>query len=230
MNSHGLFPGLIVLLVISSFNGFGLQPAGPKSERIKFDVVLVEARLNSANETGVEWLDRALREHGSVADPVSQFAAYQSNERSLASGILTSDVDIVSAVARGVEHGNLRVLAEPSILSALNQKATVDVSSEVPYVSPDVPGGTALVDVGLKVSLVPRRLDHGRLKIDIDATNSKLLDPNFTGVPDVERHSMKSALEVDSGRTIFISGLHRHVGGQNEAPTELIVFVTCRAL
>jgi type IV pilus assembly protein PilQ len=112
----------------------------------------------------------------------------------------------------------LNILSSPSITTLDNQKAYTENGERVPYVTLSSTGGSAptqtstFIDAVLRLEITPHVIDGKKLKMtilvkkdEVDTTRKDSL-----GDPYIIKKQTETALIVEDGETIVISGLTKH--------------------
>jgi type II secretion system protein D len=186
--------------------------------QVLIQVVLAEVTLDKTSELGVEWAMQST--HGNtkiqtgtdfgVADQFKQLGGFSS-------AITGSDI---SFVLRALEaDGRLEVLSRPQILTADNQKATIDIGDRVPLVtdSRTTPQGDtintfAYEDVGVSLTVTPRISPDGFVKMEVEPTVSQLSSSSVTvspgiNTPVISQRKATTTVSVQNGQSVIIGGL-----------------------
>lgn len=200
-------------------------------EQVLVEFQIIEASDNVLKQLGFDWatLDEA------VADSVRGFGFTNLGPRvEAASGDLQGvgiglwkDVDgtpQIAAILQALEkNSSVNILSTPHILTSNHQEATITVADNVPYVSQsrvtefDPATPTAIQtfdfkDVGIILKVRPHVSGTGLVRMEIEATFSKLIE-GMTGLgaetPTTAKREAKTIISIMSGSTVVIGGLMR---------------------
>ncbi|MBN1975465.1 MAG: type II secretion system secretin GspD [Sedimentisphaerales bacterium] len=200
-------------------------------EQVLVEFQIIEATNDVLKEIGVDWatLDEA------VADSFRGFGYTNLGPRAeAASGTLEGlGVGVfkevggeteIGAILKALEkHSKVNILSTPHILTSNHQKATIIVADNVPYIKQsrvtetDVDSPTAIQtydfkDVGIELGVIPHVSQGGFVRLDIDASFSKLIE-GTTGLssstPTTAQRKVNTNVSIVSGTTVVIGGLMR---------------------
>ncbi|RPJ29761.1 MAG: hypothetical protein EHM35_13165 [Planctomycetaceae bacterium] len=200
-------------------------------EQVLVEFQIIEASDNILRQLGFDWatLDEA------VADSVRGFGFTNLGPRvEAASGDLQGvgiglwkDVDgtpQIAAILKALEENSaINILSTPHVLTSNHQEATITVADNVPYVSQsrvtefDPATPTAIQtfdfkDVGIILKVRPHVSGTGLVRMEIEATFSKLIE-GMTGLgaetPTTAKREAKTIISIMSGSTVVIGGLMR---------------------
>ncbi len=200
-------------------------------EQVLVEFQIIEASDNVLKQLGFDWatLDQA------VADSVRGFGFTNLGPRvEAASGDLQGvavglwkDVDgtpQIGAILQALErNSSVDILSTPHVLTSNHQEATITVADNVPYVSQsrvtefDPATPTAIQtfdfkDVGIILKVRPHVSAGGLVRMEIEATFSKLIE-SMTGLgaetPTTAKREAKTVISIMSGSTVVIGGLMR---------------------
>jgi general secretion pathway protein D len=200
-------------------------------EQVLVEFQIIEASDNVLRQLGFDWatLDQA------VTSSVRGFGFTNLGPRvEAASGDLQGigvgmwkDVDgtpQIGAILQALEKdSSVNILSTPHVLTSNHQEATITVADNVPYVSQsrvteyDPATPTAIrtfdfKDVGIILKVRPHVSAGGLVRMEIEATFSKLID-GTTGLgnetPTTAKREAKTVISIMSGSTVVIGGLMR---------------------
>jgi general secretion pathway protein D len=200
-------------------------------EQVLVEFQIVEADDNLLKELGFDWatLDEA------VADSVRGFGftnlgprveAVSGDLEGLGIG-LWKEVDgtpEIGAILKALERNStVNILSTPHVLTSNHQEAKIVVGENVPYVSQsrvtefDPATPTAIrtfdfKDVGIELTVRPHVSGTDLVRLDIDASFSKLIE-GTTGLgsetPTTAQRKATTTISIMSGSTVVIGGLMR---------------------
>jgi type II secretion system protein D len=193
--------------------------------QVLIQVILAEVTLDKSSELGVQWAvsgshngtrittgtDFELADR-TPAGVLRQFDGFSS----MISG------GNVNFVLRALEaDGRLEVLSRPQILTADNQKATIDIGQRVPLITDTrITGENANIissyryeNVGVSLTVTPRISPDGSVKMEVEPIVSALssapgfsLGQNVTA-PIINQRKATTTVSVQDGQSVIIGGL-----------------------
>lgn len=200
-------------------------------EQVLIEFQIIEASSEVLKEIGVDWA--TLNE--AVADSVRGFGftnlgprieAASGNLEGLGVGVYkkVGDQTSIGAILKALEkHSGVNILSTPHILTSNHQEATIVVADNVPYVKQsrvtefDPATPTAIrtfdfKDVGIELSVTPHVSQGGFVRLEIDASFTKLVE-GATGLgsetPTTSQRKITTVISIMSGTTVVIGGLIR---------------------
>jgi general secretion pathway protein D len=187
--------------------------------QVLIQVILAEVTLDKTSELGVEWTVNARKGNTTittgtdfdVARDLTQFGGFSS-------AITGSDVGFL---LRAIEaDGRLEVLSRPQILTADNQKATIDIGQRVPLVTDTRVSGENLntistykyENVGVSLTVTPRISPDGTVKMEVEPVISQLSSSDVQLAKDlrspiINQRKATTTVSVRDGESVIIGGL-----------------------
>jgi type II secretion system protein D len=186
--------------------------------QVLIQVILAEVTLDKTSELGVEWAVQGTKngtkiQTGTdfgVANQLKQFGGFSS-------AITGGDV---SFLMRALESdGRLEVLSRPQILTADNQKATIDIGDRVPLVTDsrvtaqgDTINSFKYENVGVSLTVTPRISPDGFVKMEIEPIISQITSTSVAvspGInsPVISQRKATTTVSVQNGQSVIIGGL-----------------------
>jgi len=202
-------------------------------EQVLVEFQIIEVSEEVLKEIGVDWatLDQA------IADSVRGFALTNLGPRvEAASGDLeglaigvhkkVGGQATIGAVLKALEkQTGVNVLSTPHVLTSNHQEATIIVADNVPYVrdsrvteiDPATPTKIQTYDfkdVGIELTVTPHISPGDYVRLEVDASFSKLVPSAATGVisgdtPTTATRNVKTVISIPGGATVVIGGLIR---------------------
>jgi type IV pilus assembly protein PilQ len=247
-------------------------------KQVSVDAMIIDAVLSDNSETGVDWVFKAVHSYnasgnqiGSLIGPVGGVdSTGQQIVRDVISdmtdagtgflslGLLTDQVNIKAAISAQVDNRNARLLANPVVVTVENQKATINISDEIPYqeskqslTGPPMVS-TAFKEIGILLEVTPKVSHDNHILSKINAKQSRQ-NGVFNDIPIEAKRTTETTLRTKNGQTIFIGGLRRLDDSKqakkvpvlgdipivnilfrnnvlNKQSSELLVFLTCNVL
>ena len=247
-------------------------------KQVSVDTMIIDAVLANNSETGVDWVYKAVHSYdaqghqiGSLVGPVAGTDATGdqivrdvvsdmtgAGTGFLSLGLLTDRVNIKAAISAQIDNSNARLLANPVVVTVENQKATINISNEIPYqeskqslTGPPMVS-TAFKDIGILLEVTPKVSHDDHIMAKINAKQSHQSGV-FNNIPIEAKRTTETTLRTKNGQTIFIGGLRRlddstqakKVPVLGDIPvlnilfrnnviqkqsTELLIFLTCNVL
>ncbi len=132
-------------------------------------------------------------------------------------GRITNNYFLSATLTAAASQGKAKVLSDPKIATLNNQPATINVTTQIPYVTSNV-ASTGVqtqtvnyVTTGIQMAVTPSINSDGRILLEI---NPKVSQPSvsaagstLTGAPAVDSRDAKTTVLVRDGETIVIGGL-----------------------
>ncbi|MBC8469021.1 MAG: type II secretion system secretin GspD [Planctomycetes bacterium] len=202
-------------------------------EQVLVEFQIIEVSEEVLKEIGVDWatLDQA------IADSVRGFALTNLGPRvEAASGDLeglaiglhkeVGGQVTIGAVLKALEkQAGVNILSTPHVLTSNHQEATIIVADNVPYVrdsrvteiDPATPTKIQTYDfkdVGIELTVTPHISPGDYVRLEVDASFSKLVPSAATGVisgdtPTTATRDVKTVISIPGGATVVIGGLIR---------------------
>lgn len=199
-------------------------------KQVFIDVKMVEVKLDSTNELGIDW--KSMNLTGFVSDRNVMGAALMSAPH-LMMGYVGKEFQAHLRMLG--EQGKARMLSEPKLLVQNGQAATIRATDALVYfttkVSQSQTSSTGLVtpptitttphtiDVGVTMVVSPAISDDGQINLHIRPRVTRLLgyinDPNpllaeqgiESKVPEIQQRELESTLVIEPGQEIALGGL-----------------------
>jgi type II secretory pathway component GspD/PulD (secretin) len=136
-------------------------------------------------------------------------------------GWLNDNVDIDMSIKAQQENIDIKLLANPRILVLDNEKATIDIISEIPYqqLTETQQGGqigtTSFKEIGVKLEVTPHvairdEMIRLHLKPVFSVRGEDVTVPGATGkYPVVDKRTADTKLLVKNGQTVVLGGLRK---------------------
>jgi general secretion pathway protein D len=202
-------------------------------EQVLVECQIIEVSEDILKEIGVDWatLDQA------VADSVRGFAftnlgptveAASGDLEGLAIGVQKEigGQATIGGVLKALErHTGVNILSTPQILTSNHQEATIIVADNVPYVrdsriteldpaTPTTIQTFDFKDVGIELKVTPHISPGNLVRLDVDASFSKLVPSAATGeiegdTPTTSTRDVKTVITIPNDVTVVIGGLIR---------------------
>ena len=186
--------------------------------QVLIQVILAEVTLDKTSELGVEWAVQSTRGNTKIQTGTDFGVADQfRNFGGFSSAVTGSDI---SFVLRALEaDGRLEVLSRPQILTADNQKATIDIGERVPLVTDslvtergDTINSFRYENVGVSLTVTPRISPDGFVKMEVEPSVSQITSSTVTVSPGVNspiiaQRKATTTVSVQNGQSVIIGGL-----------------------
>jgi general secretion pathway protein D len=202
-------------------------------EQVLVEFQIIEVSDEILKEIGVDWatLDQA------IADSVRGFAftnlgprveAASGDLEGLAIGVHkeVGGQATIGAVLKALEkNSGVNILSTPHVLTSNHQEATIIVADNVPYVrdsrvteiDPATPTKIQTYDfkdVGIELTVTPHISPGDYVRLEVDASFSKLVPSAATGVisgdtPTTATRDVTTVISIPGGSTVVIGGLIR---------------------
>ena len=197
--------------------------------QVLIEVLIAEINLDETNKLGVEWqhiFDLGGSATGTLGIDSSMGIINTSATVPIGSGlsyVIGNTERFKAALRASASENNVQILSSPHILASDNQKASIDIGSEVPVVSSQTqttddvtaPGRTTTQqsvqyrNTGIILNVTPHINDKGLVRMEISQEVSELSDKQVEGVssPVFNKRKAETVLAVQDGQTIVIGGL-----------------------
>jgi type II secretory pathway component GspD/PulD (secretin) len=246
--------------------------------QVSVDTMIVDAVLSDDSETGVDWVLKALhnvnekgQQIGSLIGPVSGVDSTGDQiQRDIISdmsrvgtgflslGLLTDKINIKAAISAQIDNRNAKLLANPVVVTVENQKASINITDEIPYqeskqslTGPPMVS-TSFKEIGIVLEVTPKVSHDEHVIAKLMAKQSRQ-NGVFNNIPIEAKRTTETTLRTKNGQTIFIGGLRRYDDSMqakkvpvlgdipvvnflfrnnviSKKSTELLVFLTCNVL
>jgi type IV pilus assembly protein PilQ len=203
-------------------------------KQVSVDSMIVDAVLSDASETGVDWVMNAVHKYnlngkqvGSLIGPTGGVDSTgdtidrdvisdmtRAGTGFLSLGLLTDKINIKAAISAQVDNRNATLLANPVVVTVENQKASINISEEIPYqeskqsVTGPPMTSTNFKDIGVVLEVTPKVTHDDHVLAKVMAKQSRQ-DGVFNNIPIEAKRSTETTLRSKNGQTIFIGGLRR---------------------
>ena len=194
--------------------------------QVLIEVLIAEINLDESNKLGVEW-QYIFDLSGSGTARLGNLSL----TNLLTDGPLTEGMSYLianterfkAAIQASATDNNVQILSSPHILASDNQKATIDIGSEVPVVTSQTLKDDATSTVtttdqsvqyrntGIILSVTPHINEKGLVRMEVSQEVSELSDKFIEGIPSpiFSKRKAETTLSVKDGQTIVIGGLIR---------------------
>lgn len=202
-------------------------------KQVLLEALVVEVTLDRTTKFGIDYLLDGLRNKFEGVFPVLPRTGVLNPTDALAAGarwtILRGDLNaVLTAVGRD---DKIRILSTPSIFTANNQEAEIDVTDRVPYLKGTTVGfggqTTSNVDfeeVGLILNVTPRITSEGMVRVDVYQEDSNLVEFRSVGnsavAPLTTQRVTDTSVTLRDGDTLVLSGLQKtgRTNSRNKLP------------
>ena len=204
--------------------------------QVLIEVLIAEINLDETNKLGIEW-ENIFNLGGSatgtlgidsnlgVVNPLATNVPISSG----LSYLIGNTERFKAALKASATDNNVQVLSSPHILASDNQRASIDIGSEVPVVTSQTLKDDATSTVtttdqsvqyrntGIILSVTPHINDKGLVRMDVSQEISELSDKLIEGIPSpiFSKRKAETTLSVKDGQTIVIGGLIRQSRSDN---------------
>ena len=188
------------------------------------EVIIADITLTDELKLGLEWQSTGGLGSGSTLGTVTAGAG-----AGLATGISSSGLSYaiaktgeLSATLRAMaSEGRVNVLSAPTILTSDNEEASIDISSEVPYLTSTSTTTTESAsttssssiqyrDTGIILKVKPQISGKGLLKMEISQEVSEESGSGVKDSPIFAKRAAQTIVHVYDNQTIAIGGLMKH--------------------
>lgn len=241
-------------------------------KQVAIDAMIVDVTLTDAADTGVDWLISAVQSQ-SRRNAAANNGIFTGNLQELSFGsdlnigdaagllnfgILSGDIDWRGVIQAEVRNNNSTLLSNPKLITVENQKATITIASEIPYVelTQTDQGGqqtsTEFKPIGTTLEVTPKVTHDDHIIAQIVAKESTTTQV-LNGVPVEDLRQIDTTPHIASGQTIYVGGLRKNndtvsirkvpvlgdvpvvnflfrSNQRSETVNELLIFLTCSVL
>ncbi len=205
--------------------------------QVLIEVLAVEVTLDDSTSLGIEWAIQHGRFTANFTGTTPGVipGAPPPNLIPAGGAVLTglnfftfATQEFLTAINALASRGQVNVLSSPSVMTAENKKAVINVSQSVPVLtSQQIPiGGTtttgttqnqAIVgtqtveykDVGIVLTVTPRIGEQGTVALDVKQEVNDILSPSFgtTGSPSFSKREAETSVVLLNNQTLVLGGL-----------------------
>jgi general secretion pathway protein D len=181
----------------------------------------VEVTLNRHRQFGVDYLFSNLRDKVEGIFPVLPGSGALG--AGLASGLRATIVrgDFRAILSAVDKDDRIRILSTPSVFTANNQEAEIEVTNSIPYLRGTTVGfggatssNVDFIDVGLILNVTPRITAEGMVAVDVYQEDSNLVEFRDVGndaqAPVTTQRVTDTSVKLRDGDTLVLSGLQKH--------------------
>ena len=132
-------------------------------------------------------------------------------------GRVTNNMILNATLTAAASEGRAKVLSEPKIATLNNQAASINVTTQIPYVTSNVASTgvqtqtVSYVTTGIKLTVTPSINSDGRITLqvnpDVSQPSTTAAGSTQTGAPAVDSRNATTTVLVRDGETIVIGGL-----------------------
>lgn len=200
-----------------------------KPQQVKIKVRVMEISEKATKTHGIDWgafqqtaatapsVNAALHDQFIMGGTAKSGAAPRLVTPFRKSQAFTAVDPFMAQINYLIDSGVIRVLAEPEIVALSGAKSDVLIGGQIPVVFTTTTNiSVTWKDYGIKVSLEPNIVDKNRVTAKIyaevsilDKSNGVLLSGNL--IPAIKLTQATSEINVEAGKTVFLSGLKREV-------------------
>ena len=196
--------------------------------QVLIDATVASVKLTDDLKYGIAWyFNNSSYAVSSVSPLGNTLSAAAGVAANFATGGLTAVYNsgsVAAVLSAQADKGNLNVISSPSLMVLNNQKAKINVGSQVPIqtgsTSIPVPtsGTNSLVqsnsiqykDTGVTLEITPRVNANGMVIMDVHQIVSVPVQPPITaGIqsPSIDKKEIESSIAIHDGETIVLGGL-----------------------
>ncbi|MFH1724546.1 MAG: type IV pilus secretin PilQ, partial [Elusimicrobiota bacterium] len=132
-------------------------------------------------------------------------------------GRVTNNYFLSATLTAAASEGKVKVLSDPKITTLNGKKASIDITTQIPYVTSNVSStGVATetvtyINTGIQMEVTPTINADGRITLEVQPTVSQpstvAASAGTTGAPAVDKRTANTTVMVQDGETIVIGGL-----------------------
>ncbi|MBI4056659.1 MAG: type IV pilus secretin PilQ [Elusimicrobia bacterium] len=131
-------------------------------------------------------------------------------------GRVTDNYYLTATLSAAASKGKVKVLSDPKVATLNNQPATINITTQIPYVTSNVTSTgvstqqVSYVTVGIILTVTPTINADGRVTLKVNPSVSQpsaSSAASSTGAPAVDTRNANTTVMVKDGETIVIGGL-----------------------
>ncbi|MBI4051322.1 MAG: type IV pilus secretin PilQ [Elusimicrobia bacterium] len=132
-------------------------------------------------------------------------------------GRVTDNYFLNATLSAAASSGKVKVLSDPKVATLNNQSATINITTQIPYVTSNVAStgvttqSVSYVTVGIILTVTPTVNADGRVTLKVNPSVSQpsatAASAGTTGAPAVDSRNANTTVMVKDGETIVIGGL-----------------------
>ena len=185
-------------------------------KQVYIDVKILSVTLSKSHQTGINWQDLSFRLSGSGKTTTSNLIGHNS--------IFKSSTFSMNALLNVLAtYGNVNSISNPQIVTLNNQKAVIQVGSNVYYkevskITKDQNGNVFTEYtvnsqfVGVSLDIIPRISDNNEITLYVYPTISQFVTPpqansNRELPPDTKTNTLVSMVRLKNNQTLVLGGL-----------------------
>jgi len=185
-------------------------------KQVYIDVKILSVRLSQSHQTGINWQDLSLQLNGG-----GKVRAYNLFGHSSIFNNATFSMNALLNIL--ATYGNVNSISNPQIVTLNNQKAVIQIGSNVYYkdvskITKDQNGNVFTEYnvnsqfVGVSLDIVPRISDNKEITLYVYPTISQFVQPPQTSVnrelpPDIKTNTLVSMVRLKNNQTLVLGGL-----------------------
>ncbi len=194
-----------------------LDDMDKKWPQVMIEAKLVECSLTAAKEIGINWTYNSGENTDEFLENVAIDAAASRAIGAFQWGIIRDTRNFNGVLNLYMENGDVKVLADPSILALDNREATIRIVDAIPYVettstNTGVSQNVAWRETGIELKVTPHITKEGFVQMRV-APNQKIAGPRIniqeTSAFTVNERSAVTDLIVKDGIMVIIGGLKK---------------------
>jgi general secretion pathway protein D len=199
-------------------------------KQVLLEALVVEVTLDRNRRFGIDYLFNELRNKIEGIFPV--FPGVGPLGPGLTSGLRWT---IVRGDFRAIltADDRIRILSTPSIFTANNQEAEIEVTDSIPYLAGTTIGfggqstsTVDFIDVGLILNVTPRITADGMVAVDVYQEDSNFVDFRDVGndaeAPITTQRVTDTSVTLRDGDTLVLSGLQKRLRSNNKSKIPIL--------
>ena len=184
--------------------------------QVYIDVKILSVSLSKSHQTGINWQDLSLHLNGGNKLRMRNLLG----KTSIFNNATFSMSALLNVLAT---YGNVNSISNPQIVTLNNQKAVIQVGSNVYYkdvskITKDQNGNVFTEYtinsqfVGVSLDIIPRISDNGEITLYVYPTISQFAEPPQTAAnrelpPDIKTNTLVSMVRLKNNQTLVLGGL-----------------------
>jgi len=190
-----------------------VEAAAPP-KRILIEVLIADTILTDEKDIGINW--EAIKSNNrSVFGLGQDLIDTAGGGGTVSYNVLNSRWTATNFLRALQQFKNTRILATPKILVLSGREASIETIEEIPYqeLTQTGAGGqigtTAFKEAGVKLKVMPKVTDDGRIFLTVNAEQSAATGESVNDVPVISSRTADTTLLLTNNETLVIGGLRR---------------------
>ena len=187
-----------------------LRKADRDPEHVLIEALVIEFDVAAFERIGVDFANAAKNEFSNINASFGSLLAnsliFTFTEGASNPGAFTAIIDAL------IDMNKARIISRPYVATLSGKKAKIDISrNRYVLVDSSQDGATVVssqaVEAGVMMEITPSILSDGTINMVVDVEDSQFVPTTKNVAVEVDKNSVTTNMQVDSGQTIIIGGL-----------------------